>query len=247
MPVARYPIPGERFDNLPDAPLAGPAAPSRFPLGLCAAQIVVTSLGLSAAALGIRWGAAPPLPPARGDALDLAWLYVNIMLLLGSLLVWPSIALSRFRNTPQLEPPLLPPPFARLLLWDIAALIIGALPALGVAAFVSATPQWPLETTLVLQAAMMLFALGVLSCCWGRGAWESAGAGLLGALALAGPVIVYFWLEFFPRAPDRWFVGVPPLALFRASSVTALSPELLWVAAAYAAVGLLLFILGARN
>src|SRR5450755_403943 len=90
-----------------------------FPLALTLAAILTTSLGLTAAALALKWGPAPP----PGDALQSSWLYVNIMLTLTWLILWPAFALFNISRTP------------RRLLVDLAALLIAAIPATGIAAF----------------------------------------------------------------------------------------------------------------
>ena len=87
---------GDVFDRT-WAPDDRPAPRARFPLGLCVAAVLWTSLGLVAAATGVRWGAAPP---AGDHAFDAAWVYVHMLLMLAWLVLWPAAALGRYRRLP---------------------------------------------------------------------------------------------------------------------------------------------------
>ena len=160
----------------------------RYPLGLCLAAIVATSLGLTAAALGIKWGAAP----APGDALRNAWLYVHLMAAFTWLLVWPAAAL-RPSQRELLRP--------RELVWSYAAIWIGMLPAVGVSALLAATPAYALATALAVELAISVFVLGVLALA-GRLHAPTATALLamvLAMVAVMGPIAGFVWLEFFPH------------------------------------------------
>src|SRR5215468_7257478 len=86
--------------HFPVTTTLAPSTAGRFPLGLCIASITTTSLGLSAAALGIKWGAAPP----PGDALQSAWLYVHEMLMFTLLVIWPALDLLPHRANPSCAP-----------------------------------------------------------------------------------------------------------------------------------------------
>ena len=188
----------------------GDSTENRFPLGLCAAGIAATSLGLAAAALNFRWGASPP----PGDSLQSAWAYVNVMLTFTLLLVWPVFV--PHRGPTHKTSAFLPSRSIRTnLFWDFAALAASAIPALGVAAFLSGINSSMVTTMLLLQGSIGLFTLGTLTCCKDRAAWEAAAMGLLATLAVVAPVAVYLWAEFFPLAWNAWFSLVPAIAVVR--------------------------------
>jgi hypothetical protein len=161
----------------------------RYPLGLCMAAIVATSLGLSAAALGVTWGAAPA---AAGDAFRGAWRYVNVAAAGTWLLIWPATVLRPS------QPELLAP---RELLWSYAALWIGMLPALAASAVLSATAASAIASALGLQFTVSALAFGMLALA-GRLRSPAASALLaawLAIVALVVPIAVFLWSEFFPR------------------------------------------------
>jgi hypothetical protein len=178
----------------------------RYPLGLCIAAIVATWLGLSAAALGVKWGAAS----GAGDALSSAWLYVQVMAALSWLLIWPAAAL-RPSSRPLLS--------ATELLWQFAALWMGMVPALATAACLSAIPATPLLTAMGYQFAMGVFAMGALALC-GRvdsPAVSALVAALPAGLALMGSVGVFVCSEFFPHIGRGWQVLLPLPLMARAA------------------------------
>jgi hypothetical protein len=67
---------------------------------------------------------------------------------------------------------------------------------------------------------------------------------VLAALALAGPVAVYFWSEFFSRMPGGWFDFVPLLGVWRVAEEGAGWRAVGWTAGTYAAVGLVISLSG---
>ena len=194
----------------------------RYPLGLCLAAIVMTSLGLTAAALGIKWGAAP----ASGDALRNAWLYVHLMAAFTWLLVCPAAALRPSQG-----------PFLSRsnLLWQFAALWTGMIPALATATLLT-SPGAPLfASTIALQIALSLFVMGTLALS-GRFASPTLHvllATLLVILAVIGPIAAFLIAEFHPRTSTAWQQVLPPLALARATPTAGT-----WLlAAAYGVLG----------
>jgi hypothetical protein len=199
-----------------------------LPFGLLAGSIVITSLGLSAAVVGIRWGAAPP---HRSDALELAWTYVNVMWMLTWLVVWPAVALARPRSAG---------PHSRLttngLLWDLVTLLVAAIPAVGVATLLSGIHGAMLFRMLSLQVGAGILTMGALACCR-RPSGQGIAVGFLAALAAVGPVIVYFWSEFFSLAPRAWTIAVPLMAVATASQEPGAS-VIWWIAGGYALVGI---------
>jgi len=205
------------------------AAPARFPLGLCILGITSTSSGLLAAALSVKWGAAPP----TGDALPFAWLYVNVMLAFTWLIVWPAVALRPNRTGG--------PALTRLLVNDAAALAIAAVPALGTAAFLSDIINFTTTLVVFQQAGIALFSMGVLAVSIsGRDKYPTLpglAAGLLATLTCAAPVFAFLWSNFFPRAPQGWSSALPLVAIHRAARNTSSSNAGWWIAAAYAFVG----------
>ena len=203
-----------------------------YPLGLSLATVVMTSLGLAAAALGIKWGAAPP----PGDALREAWLYVQVMGMLTWLIVWPAAALRPRRG----EVPLI---------WQWAAIVVGAIPAVGLAGFLS-NVTWPMiGIMLALQIGAGVLVAGILKLHEQRPALAGTLAGLLAAAGVMGPVAAFVWTEFFPLAWRGWFLGLPLLTVAQAARQPAehasASPFLWGIAGLHGVLGMLL-ILAAR-
>jgi hypothetical protein len=206
----------------------------RFPIVPCLVAILLTSAGLAAAALNIRWSAAPP--PDRTDALEAAWPYVHALLALLWLIAWPALALARRRPA---TPDALQAARAALA-WDFTAISAGAIPALLLAAFLSSiTPALALRM-FALQASLALLAGGTLAFALGNRLLEALATGLLAALAVAGPLAVYFWAEFFPAAGDGWFTFLPLIAVARAARDGPPAPAFWWLIAIISTLGLTL-------
>jgi len=207
-------------------------AREKYPLALSLASVGMTSLGLTAAALGIKWGSAPP----PGDALREAWLYVQVMGMLMWVIVWPAAALRPRRG----DVPLV---------WQWAAILVGAMPAAGVAGFLSNVTLPMIGIMLALQMGASVLVLGILK--WHERIPALAGtlAGLLAAAGVMGPVAAFVWVQFFPLAWRGWFLGLPLLTVAQAAQRPAaeagVSPFLWGIAGLHAVLGMLL-ILGAR-
>jgi hypothetical protein len=189
---------------------------AHFPLTLCLAATLVTGLGLIASAANLQWGASPPDP----DALQLAWSYVNIAWIWTWLLVWPALALTK------------PRPNRSHLLFDFLVILTAAIPALTIAAFLSATPTTQLLPTLAVQLATGLFTLGTLA---HRRLLPTLVAGFLATLAVVMPIMEYLWAEFFPAANQSWTRWMP----LNAITAKDISYE---IAAVYAILGIALFL-----
>jgi hypothetical protein len=200
-----------------------------YPLTLSLASALLTTLGLAAVALGIQWGAAPP----PGDALPFAWLYVNILWTLTWVVVWPAAAL---------RPGAAPMP----LRWQWAAILVGAVPALGLAAFLSGTTLPMIAAMLALQLAAGLLVLGILRLHDTFPAAAQILFTLLAAATLVGPVAAFLWTQFFPLGGRGWFRALPLLTVARTTEAPRAGsslPTSLWiVAAVYAAAGALLLL-----
>jgi hypothetical protein len=201
-----------------------------YPLALSLTSALLTALGLMAAALGIQWGAAPP----PGEALPCAWLDVNILWSLVCLIVWPAAAL---RN---------PLPFR----WQWAAILVGALPSLGIAAFLSGVTVLMIAAMLALQFAAVLMVAGILRLRFRFPSVAHVLLILLTAATLAGPVAAFLWAEFFPLAPHGWLQALPLLAVAHAAqSPPEGSMTATWIIITLytIAAGLLLLAAGARK
>jgi hypothetical protein len=196
--------------------------PVHFPQGLCLAAILATGLGLTASAAGAQWGAAPKEP----DALQMAWPYVNVAWMWTWLLVWPAIALDKS------------PADRSQLLFDFLILIVAAIPAIGIAAFLSGTPMSRLLRTLAVQLATGLFTGGVIG--WRRRLPCALLAGFLATLAVVMPVAEYLWIEFFPTAPQIWTHWMPLNAIAGKEIPYGIS-------GVYALLGVALFLSAPRN
>jgi hypothetical protein len=161
-------------------------------LGLTITSILFTWAGLAAAALGVKWGNAP----APGDALREAWIYVAIMALLAVGVAWPMFARS-----------CLPRPSA---LWQGGGLLIGAIPSLVVAAFLSGTSVETAAATIGILVGVAVLAAGGLS--GGR-----LGPALLAAWIAGGPVAAFIWQDFLGSASRAWIAVTPCIAISRAA------------------------------
>jgi hypothetical protein len=200
-----------------------------YPLTLSLASALLTALGLAAAALGVKWGAAPP----PGDALASAWLFVNILWALGWIILWPAAAL-RPGSTP------IP------LRWQWAAIVVGAIPSLGTAAYLSSVTLPRFAIMFALQLATGLLVAAILHLARFHRATRALCA-LLAALTLAGPIVAFLWTEFFPLAARGWFHALPLFVVAQAAQTPDAGtppPPSHWIAAVlYTTVaGLLLLI-----
>jgi hypothetical protein len=200
------------FDRMLDDMETGPAAGPRFPLGMCILGIVLPSLGLAAAALNVRWGASAS--PDRTDALEASWMYVNVLLALGWLVAWPMAAL---RGRSRMGVPVPAAERREMLGWEVAALAIGAIPGMGVAAFLSGITPVAAIPMLFLQGCLAAAAWGAMRLATGHSQAEAVTVGALTAVAVAGPLAVYFWAEFFVAAGGGWFMAVPLMAVAHAA------------------------------
>ena len=204
-----------------------------FPLALGIATIVMTSLGLAAAAWGIKWGSPPP----PGDALRNAWLYVHVMWMLTWLIVWPAAALRPRRG-------------GMPTVWQWAAILVGAIPAVGLAGFLSNVSGPMIGIMLALQIGASVLVAGLLKLHEWRPAMAGTLAGLLAAACALGPVAAFLWTQFFPLAWRGWFLGSPLLTVAQAAQQPAdeagVSPFLWGIAGLHAVLGLLL-VLAARS
>jgi len=162
----------------------GKAERTHFPLGVCAASILVTGVGLAFAAGGVRWGVE------GGETIGLAWVYANCAMVVMWMVAWPMMR-------------------GRDLAWDFAAIILGAIPAMGVASFLAGMTMENIGAMAALQIAVGILACGVMARC------EKMAAGTLGILAVVMPVVVYVWTEFFGVSDAGWFWGVPLVAVTR--------------------------------
>lgn len=209
-----------------------------YPLALSITSAVMTSLGLAAAAWGIKWGSPPP-PPPSGDALRAAWLYVHVMWMLTWLIVWPAAALrpapSRHGDIP--------------LSWQWAAILVGAIPAVGLAGFLANVSGPMIGIMLALQMGTSVLMAGILKLNERMPAPAGALAGLLAAAVTFGPVGAFLWTQFFPLAWRGWFLGVPLMTVAQAArqptDAAGISPFLWGIAGLHGVLGMLL-ILAAR-
>ncbi len=204
-----------------------------YPLLLSLASAVLTFLGLAAAALGVKWGAAPP----PGDALTAAWLYVNILWTLTWTILWPAAALR-------------PGAAALPCGWQWAAILVGAFPSLGIAAFLSSVTLPRIAVMLALQLAISLLIAAILRLNSRFPRSAQALFALVAALTLAGPVAAFLWAEFFPLAARGWLHALPLFVVSQAAGTPRAgtpNPPFPWIAVmVYAAVaGLLLLAAGA--
>jgi len=199
---------------------------TRFPLGLAAAGIVATGIGLVLSAAGVQWGAAPPAK----DALDLSWIYVNIALAWTWLLVWPAIGLGRGKLG------------HGALLWDLLVLVVAAIPAMAVSGFLSSITGRMAGDFAALQLAIALLAMGMMA--WRKRVGAGAIAAVLATLAVALPVAGYVWAEFFPGASQAWRGFIPVVAVARGAGV---GTPFWWIVGAYAVIGLGLWGTAARE
>lgn len=204
------------------------ATDGRFSLPICLAGLIVSGLGLSACVLGVQWG------PATGETeiLDRAWLYVNFSIALLTLLVWPAL---RLRGAPQ------PRETFAARVWELCTLAIAVVPALGVAAWLSATPGWSLARMLTLQLGFAILGLGATA--WRRHTrWHATIAGLLVLLTLILPLLAYLQAEFAPAASRAWFIAAPLLTVVDVATdshaATAWPMAAVWTAAGLALAAL---------
>jgi hypothetical protein len=202
----------------------------RFPLGLCMAGIVTTGAGLAASACGLRWGAGS----AQADALDVAWLYVNVAMMWTILALWPAVAMGRAADVRRGRGGLFR---------DFAVLAAAAIPAMAVAAFLSGVSGSTACKALAVHAGAALLAAGAMA--WRGRIGPAVIAGFLGGLAMVLPMVAYAWGEFFPAAGKGWMALVPMLAIDRAAEGSAGS-VIWWVAASYAVMGTMLLLLAPR-
>jgi len=172
----------------------------RFPLGLCIAALVVNGLGLSAALAGVQWGARLPTP----DALRFAWLYVNLAVGVNWFLVWPSAAL---RGGAKGD-----------LLWDLATLLVAAIPALMVSGWLVEATWGMVGRMVALQAALGVFAWGMLGLRNGVDGRAALLAGCLAVLFVALPAVAYIQADFLPMLPGGWHRMAPALAIYEAAA-----------------------------
>jgi hypothetical protein len=200
-----------------------------YPLFLGLAFALLTNLGLAAVALGVQWGAAPP----SDLALDSAWLYINVLWTLGWILLWPAAAL---------RPGGAPIP----LRWQWAAILVGAFPSFGIAAFLSGVtfPRIIVMLALQLTFGLLIAAILRLHSRFPRSA--QALLALVATLTLAGPIAAFLWFELFSLASRGWFHALPLFVVRQAAqtphAVTA-PQSFLWMAVAlYAAVACLLLL-----
>lgn len=193
--------------------------------------LLVNGAALSAAVLGIQWGAAPP----RVNALPLVWGYVHLAVGASYFLLWPTLAL-RFSPLAYGRP--LSSALTSLY-WDFSALILAAIPSVGCAAWLGEVPPDILWSTLALQGGLGLFVLGIL-------AWREVGPRTQGSLALLLttlflllPLVGYLQREFLPGTPAAWQLAAPAFAIAHAAWNGA-AILTYWLAGIYAALGLLL-------
>jgi hypothetical protein len=207
-----------------------------YPLLLSLAAALTTGLGLIAAALGIKWGSPPP----PGDALPNAWIYVNVLLTLTTLILWPAA---------QLRPRSLRHHFP--LLWQAAAMSVAVLPALSISAFVSNATFPMIGRMLILQGSFGLLALAILHLHTRLPAVADVLIGILAALTLLGPVAAFLWSQFFPLASQSWFSLLPLASVARAANPTASTGSATanpWITAPlYAASAVLILLLAAAS
>jgi hypothetical protein len=197
------------------------APAGKFPLGLCMAAVITTGAGLAASACGLRWGAGS----GTTDALDCAWLYVNVAMMWTILALWPAIAMGRGAG------------LRRSLFQDFAVLVVAAIPAMSVAAFlggVSLSTAWSVMT---VHVGAVTFAAGVMA--WRGRMAPAVLTGFLGGLAMVMPMVAYACAEFFPRTGHGWMVLVPMLLIRRVANESG-GAVAWWVAGGYAVAGIML-------
>ncbi len=203
----------------------------QFPLGICIATLATTGVGLWAALASVQWGAGQP----RADALAFGLNYVNLALGAIWFLVWPA-AIYRQGVSNDIIP-------SRLRL-QILTILISAIPAMGIAAWLSMATTNELAQSIGLQLSFAFFSFGLLA--FGRRStcWQISIASVLAFLYLAMPAVAYLQLEFLPAISSHWMRVIPALALTGYNG----SNEWIWgIAAIYAAIGLLLTVLARRS
>ncbi len=199
-------------------------------VGGAVSAAVTTGLGLTAAALSCQWSAG-------GNGADwwhLAFIYVNQSMIVLWLLVLPAV--TGGRRTGVFVKSGASPVGLAAGVWLAAA--TAAVPAYIVAAWMSQMAWATICTLLAIQGVMALFSMAA-------GAWlahvSAIGRvyviGLLGALAIGGPILIYLQAEFFPNhaAGWRWFVSA--FQIVRAAQ-TMQSGTLFWGIAVYGLCGL---------
>jgi hypothetical protein len=208
-------------------------SPPRPPLGYCIAAILITWMGLLAAGLNLQWTAAPPV----GDALRSSWLYTNIMLGFLWLLFWPAATL---RGDPR-------PTWRSDLFFQWLAMLIGAVPALSLAAYLSATPANSIRAVIFTQGSFSIFAAALIALAkrYPRADAPSLAAFFLAAPATVGPVLYFLLYNFFGTLPTAWSIALPPMCIARAAQNA--DPPTLITAAVYLLTALLLFIPALRK
>ncbi len=215
-----------------------PAAPGRsppffFPTGLCAGTIACTGAALILAAMDVRWGVAA----SGADGLTRAWRYVNVALGIVWRALWPAVAVRERGEGRMVRRDADPGPWRPLL--EFVAIVIGALPAMGIAAAV----DWPADgragwmnvaQIVAVQGAVGLLAAGAVS--WRGRPAARALAAILPALAFAFPLLAFVASQFYPAADAWWDAFVPLLAIGRAANGE-VTDMFRWVVLAYAAAG----------
>jgi hypothetical protein len=182
-------------------------------------------MGLMASGLGVQWGAAPP----AGDALELAWVYVNVALAWTWLVIWPGIRLSR-QGGGRAE-----------LGWDFAVLIAAAIPALVIAAILSSASGRMVAGMAALQLSIGLLAMGAMA--WRRRVREGVIATVLAVTGMVLPVAGFVWSEYFPVAPQAWLGAIPMVAVTRAAAGSLSG----WDALIYCSLGIVLLATAPRQ
>lgn len=171
----------------------------QFPIGLCCATLIVTGLGLAASVLGVQWGAAEP----RSDALDFAWRYVNVALGATWFVIWPAAAFAPDTTDERLRD---------RLCWQLAAIGVGAIPALGVAGWLSLTPWGTVARVLAMQMGFAIFVLGALAIGNRERTWQIVTT-TLAVIYLTTPALAYLQLEFLGGTPTDWQWAIPAWGL----------------------------------
>jgi hypothetical protein len=209
---------GKSADAARDPTQIASADPRRFPLGVALAGVLGSGAGLVISALGTQWGAATPEP----DALEWSWTYVNVAMVWTWLLIWPAVGLRRTWID------------KAMLAWDLGVLLVTAVPAMGMAAFLTGVPAGMVWMAAGLQISVGALAMGVMA--WRRLLGSGLTAAVLAMLGVALPVIGYLWMEFFPAAVQGWRAFIPVVAAARVAE-NSLGSLLPWVAGSYALVG----------
>ncbi len=206
---------------------------SVFPAHVVAGALsaaVVTGLGLTAAALDCRWSA----DGNRATWWHLAFVYVNQAMIVLWLLVLPSVAGGQ-RAATVVKSGASPAGIAGAV---CLAAAVASVPAYVWSAWMSQIAWINISALLLLQGVMGL--LSIAAGVWLHRVSKTAQVyvmGLLAAIVIGGPMLIYLQAEFLPESADGWRWFVPAFQIAREAHRFQ-SVHLFWSIAVYGFCGL---------